>query len=94
VSTPDITPAQVVSTIGGVIGVLLAAAVIDGHTAKLIVGLASIVIPFGWQLADAIIRHGRSKVAAANASADAWNARAMAEAVTKAAPRSRAKKAP
>lgn len=69
---PDITPAQVVAAIGGIVGVLLTATVIDGQTAKLVTGLASILVPIGFVIADAIIRHGRSKVAAAMvASGDA-----------------------
>jgi hypothetical protein len=62
---PDITPAQIVSTILAVLGLLVTQGLVTNHTEKLIGGLASILVPVAWQIADAIIRHGRAKIAAA-----------------------------
>lgn len=63
--TPDISPAQILSLVTMIVTQLVNAAVVDGNTAKLIIGIAGVVVPFAWMMADAIIRHGRSKVAAA-----------------------------
>lgn len=62
-STPDITPAQVVAVVGSVGAELLDAALISGRLEQLLVGVAGIVVPFAWLLADAIIRHGRAHAA-------------------------------
>lgn len=66
--TPDLTPAQIISTLTAILGLFVTQGLVDNNTEKLIGGLASIVIPLIWQLADAIIRHGRSNVAAAVAA--------------------------
>lgn len=69
--TPDITPAQVLAALGAIVAELAAATVIDGRLASLLTGLAGIVVPFGWLIADAIIRHGRSRLpVAASVHAD------------------------
>lgn len=62
--TPDITPAQIVATTIAVVTELFNAALISGRVEQLVIGLAGILIPFAWILADAIIRHGRSRHAA------------------------------
>lgn len=59
--TPDITPAQVVAVLGSIVGQLVAFGLLTTERSQMIVGLASIVVPFGWLVADAIIRHGRSR---------------------------------
>lgn len=64
-STPSITPAQIVAAISAVAAELLNDAFISGRVEHLIVGIAGIVVPLGWMLADAIIRHGRAKAHAA-----------------------------
>lgn len=68
-NTPDITPAQIVAVIGTVIGLLVDAQLVSGKTQHLIVGLASALVPFGIVIADAIIRHGRSRAMTPTASA-------------------------
>jgi hypothetical protein len=68
-TTPDLTPAQILSTIMAILGLLVSQGLVTNHTEKLIGGLASILIPVAWQLADAIIRHGRAKVVAASVAA-------------------------
>ena len=62
--TPDISPAQVLAVIGSVLAELVNAQLIDGHTEHLIVGLAGVIVPAAWMIADAIIRHGRSRALA------------------------------
>jgi len=62
---PDITPAQIIAGIGTVVGLLVSNLLIDAGTAKLITDLAAIVVPAVFLVADAIIRHGRSQIAAA-----------------------------
>lgn len=59
---PDITPVQIVATLTSVVGLLVSQGIIDNNTEKLIVGLASILLPTIWVLADSIIRHGRAKM--------------------------------
>lgn len=63
--TPNLTSAQIVSSALAVIGLLVTQGAVTNETGKLIGGLASILIPTIWIVADAIIRHGRSNVAAA-----------------------------
>lgn len=67
--TPDITPAQIVAVVSSVIGLLVDAQLVSGSTQRLVVGLASTLVPFGLVLADAIIRHGRSRALTPTASA-------------------------
>lgn len=67
--TPDITSAQLVAIVGAVVAQLVDATIINGHTAQLVVGLAGIVVPSVFVLADALIRHGRSRLAAATVAA-------------------------
>lgn len=64
---PDITPAQIVAAIGSILGLLVDGQFVSGRVEHLVVGLASIVVPFGVVIADAIIRHGRSRALAPHA---------------------------
>lgn len=59
--TPDITPAQILAALSAVIGLFCTQGLIDNNTEKLLGGAASILIPMTWKIADAIIRHGRSR---------------------------------
>lgn len=63
-TTPDITPAQIVSAIGAIVGLLVSNLLIDDNTAKLITNIAAIVVPICFIFADAIIRHARAYNAA------------------------------
>lgn len=73
-TTPSITPAQIVSTVLAVVGLLVTQGAVSNGTGKLIGGLASIVVPAAWQVADAIIRHGRAQVAAAQLGSEpSWS---------------------
>ena len=62
--TPDLTPAQLLSGALGILGLLVTQGLISNQQEKLIGGIASIVVPVVWQIADAIIRHGRSRAMA------------------------------
>lgn len=62
--TPDITPAQLLAVIVGVVTQFANAAYVSSRVAQLLVGLAGILIPFAWIIGDAIIRHGRSRALA------------------------------
>lgn len=64
-ATPDITPVQIISTLTALVGLLVSQGLVTNGTGKLIGGLASILVPVAWQIADAIIRHGRAKIAVA-----------------------------
>jgi predicted histidine transporter YuiF (NhaC family) len=67
-SLPDITPAQLVSTVLAVVGLFVTQGLVTNNTGKVVGGLASILVPVAWQLGDAIIRHGRSRAIAAVSS--------------------------
>jgi predicted histidine transporter YuiF (NhaC family) len=96
--SPDFTPVQITAALTSLVGLLVTQGLITNHSEKTITGLAAILVPIAWQLADAIIRHGRSKVAAASiqasgaeASAVAWQAvNDAAKPAVKPAPRKRA----
>lgn len=59
--SPDITPAQIIAVVTSLVGLFVSQGLIDNNLSQLIVGMASILVPFGWLVADAIIRHGRSR---------------------------------
>jgi hypothetical protein len=59
--TPDITPAQVAAALGAVLFKLN----VSDEQMAVIVGAIATVVPAAWAIADAIIRHGRAGVAAA-----------------------------
>lgn len=67
-NTPDITPAQVLAVIVAVGTQLVNFGLLSGVQEHRIVGLAGILVPFAWLLADAIIRHGRSRALAPTAA--------------------------
>lgn len=64
-STPNLTPAQLVASATSIVGLFVTQGAVTNETGKIIGGLASILIPLAWLIADAIIRHGRSKIVAA-----------------------------
>lgn len=59
--SPDITPAQIIAVVTSLVGLFVSQGLIDNNLSQLIVGTASILVPFGWLVADAVIRHGRSR---------------------------------
>jgi len=63
--TPDITPAQITAAVGAILGLLAAFGLdVSAPTRDAIAQLA-VILPSVIVAADALIRHGRSKVAAA-----------------------------
>lgn len=67
--TPDITKAQVVSAATALLGAIIILFKLDLTDAQraALVTIIGVVVPAAWQIADAIIRHGRSKAVAAGA---------------------------
>lgn len=61
---PAFTPTQVVAVFVAIVTELLNDAVIDGHWAKILTGLAGIVVPAVWIFANAIIHHAHVKAMA------------------------------
>lgn len=70
---PDITPAQVVAALVALAAACVVLFKLDVSDAQMaaVVGALGIVVPVAWALADAIIRNGRTKVVAAQITADA-----------------------
>lgn len=65
--SPDLTPAQLVAGLGALVAalvVLFKLNVSDAQQAALLTALG-VIVPVAWQVADAIVRHGRANVAAA-----------------------------
>lgn len=65
--TPDITPAQIAAKLTLIVGQLVAWGYIGNHAGQLVVSIGSVVLACVLMLADAFIRHGRSKAAAVTA---------------------------
>lgn len=65
VKLPDITLAQIMAGVSWVVAQCVAMGVVDNNRAQLILQVSSTVIAGVWTVADAIIRNGRSKIAAA-----------------------------
>lgn len=65
--TPDFSPAAIVaalSALAGALVVLFKLNLTSEQQAALVTVIAT-VVPFGWLIADAVIRHGRSSAVAA-----------------------------
>lgn len=65
--TPDVTPAQIAVALAAIVSacvVLFKLNISDAEQAQLVIGLTA-VIGVSWKIADAIIRHGRAGVVAA-----------------------------
>lgn len=64
---PDLTPAQIVSALAALATalVVLFKLNISGEQQAAFATAIGVIVPIGWQIADAIIRHGRAGVAAA-----------------------------
>lgn len=68
ITLPDITLAQITAAVTWVVTQFVAWGWVDNDQAKWMLSLAGMVLPAIWMVADAIIRHGRSKIAAAAVS--------------------------
>lgn len=62
---PDVTLAQVLALVSFILGQAVTMGLADQETTKFILSLATTVITAAWVVGDAVIRHGRSKIAAA-----------------------------
>jgi cytochrome c biogenesis protein ResB len=65
--TPDITPEQISAKLTLIVGQFVAWGYIGNHTGQLVVSIGSVVLACVLMIADAWIRHGRSKAAAVRA---------------------------
>lgn len=66
-STPSITPAQIIAALTALVSALLVLFKLHltDEQREAFITVLGVVVPFGWMLADAIIRHGRSRALAA-----------------------------
>lgn len=67
--TPTFSPSQFLALLTMIVTELVNDAVIDGHTAQIITGIAGIVVPAIWMLADAWIHHSHAQVKVAQLKA-------------------------
>jgi hypothetical protein len=65
IKLPDITLAQILAGVSFIVGQAVTMGLADSETSKFILSLATTVITAAWVVGDAVIRHGRSKIAAA-----------------------------
>lgn len=63
--TPDVTLAQILAGVAFVVGQLVAMGVVDNDQSQLFLQVATTGITAAWVIADAVIRQGRAKAAAA-----------------------------
>lgn len=68
-NTPDITLSQLIAGIGTLIGVIAGAVTLSGTWAIVAIILGAFGVLAAWVIADAIIRHGRSRALAPAAHA-------------------------
>ena len=61
--SPDVTPAQGLAASGWVVAQLVAFGVLNSAHQQLYVSIGATALAVAWKVSDAIIRHGRSKVA-------------------------------
>lgn len=59
--TPDISPAQLLSMLTAIVGLVVSLGFVDNDRAQAFLAAASVVVPIAWIWADALIRHGRSR---------------------------------
>jgi len=62
---PDITLAQLTAAAGWIVAQAVSLGIMDDELAKVVLSTAVTVIGAAWFIADAWIRHGRAKIAAA-----------------------------
>jgi hypothetical protein len=69
VKSPNITPAQIGSLLTFAIGQAVAFGWLSSSSSQLVVSIGATAIAATWKIADAVIRHGRSRAAAAQSIA-------------------------
>lgn len=82
-STPSITPAQILSIIASIVGLLVTVGLLDDTLSKAILGVASTIVPVALVLVDAVIRKSRAQNAEAILKAKAVDAAAKVAPVEK-----------
>lgn len=68
-NTPDLTLAQIIAGIATLVGVIAGAVTLSGTWPIVAVIVGAFVVLAAWVVADAIIRHGRSRALTPTASA-------------------------
>lgn len=84
-STPSVTPAQILAIIASIVGLLVTVGLLDDTVSKAILGVASTVVPVALVLVDSAIRKARAQNADAILKAktvDALVKSSAADAVT------------
>lgn len=69
IKLPDITMVQAAAAFAWVVGQLVIMGVVDAETSKVVLSIGLTAIAAAWKIADAIIRQGRSRIAAAAVTA-------------------------
>lgn len=57
--------AYLIASVSAVVGLFVSQGILDPRIEKIIGGLAAILLPLGYVLANAIVHHGNAKIAAA-----------------------------
>lgn len=68
-SMPNVTPAQIVAIVGWIVAQLIAYGVLDVRYEQLALSIGATLLAGALKIADAIIRHGRSRALTPVASA-------------------------
>lgn len=65
ISLPDITQAQAAAALTWIVGEAVTMKFVDAERSKVILSVGLTVVAAAWKIADAVIRNGRAKIAAA-----------------------------
>lgn len=68
-SMPNVTPAQIVAIVGWIVAQLIAYGVLDIRYQQVALSIGATLLAGALKIADAIIRHGRSRALTPTASA-------------------------
>jgi hypothetical protein len=68
VNTPILTPTQIIAAVASVVAILVAATAIDDNTAQLVTGLAGVVVPAAFAIADSIRSHAKAQLVIAGST--------------------------
>lgn len=83
--TPDITPAQVIAGITAILGAIVVLFKLDMSEAQqaALITIIATLVPIGFVVADAIIRHGRSRALPTISPLDATDRRGVTDAIAR-----------
>lgn len=73
-STPSVTPAQIIAIVSALLGLLVTVGLLDDTVSKAILGVASTAVPVALVVVDSIIRKARAENASAIVKAKAVDA--------------------